>query len=109
MSKTYDCDIINDLLPSYLEHLTSAETNVLISEHLKECDICREMFEQMNCDLSFKTGEQVTMPSQAGMSAATDKIYRSTKNKHILRKLVLGYLIFLGIIDFFIITCMILY
>ena len=31
------CEIIRDLLPSYLDELTSAESNQAIEEHLQEC------------------------------------------------------------------------
>ena len=41
------CEIIRDLLPSYLDELTSAESNQAIEEHLQECKDCRKHLEAM--------------------------------------------------------------
>ena len=42
-----DCNIIQDLLPSYIEGLTSTETNNEINEHLCECRKCSEILAEM--------------------------------------------------------------
>ena len=34
------CDIIRDLLPLYAENLTSPDSNILVDEHLRQCDEC---------------------------------------------------------------------
>ena len=41
------CEVIRDLLPSYVDGLTSPETNELIAEHLKTCETCRAMYQSM--------------------------------------------------------------
>lgn len=46
------CEIIKDLLPSYIDHLTSQESNIEIEEHLKNCSLCRETLEQMKAEVS---------------------------------------------------------
>lgn len=45
------CEIIKDLLPSYIDGLTSSESNLEIEEHLKNCHQCREIFEQMQTEI----------------------------------------------------------
>ena len=35
-----NCHIVRDLLPSYLEHLTSPETEAELTEHLSACPDC---------------------------------------------------------------------
>ena len=42
------CHIVRDLLPSYLEHLTGAETEADICEHLESCPDCRAARDAMN-------------------------------------------------------------
>ncbi|MCF6459768.1 zf-HC2 domain-containing protein [Clostridium sp. Cult3] len=39
------CNVIEDLLPLYVEGLTSDDTRVLVEEHLKTCIDCRKQFE----------------------------------------------------------------
>lgn len=45
------CKIVQDILPTYIEKMTSEETNTFIEEHLKECENCRKNLEEMNSEL----------------------------------------------------------
>ena len=47
MSNKIDCRIIQDLLPSYVEGLTSEYTNQVVEEHVKECESCSQMLQRM--------------------------------------------------------------
>lgn len=46
-----ECKLVQDLLPTYIENMTSEETKNFIEEHLKECKECKEIFESMKQDL----------------------------------------------------------
>lgn len=39
--------LVNDLLPNYIDHLTSAESNRIIEDHLAQCPSCKKAFERM--------------------------------------------------------------
>lgn len=41
------CEIIQDLLPSYVDGLTNEVTNEAVEEHLKECENCTKTMERM--------------------------------------------------------------
>lgn len=45
------CEIISDLLPSYIEELTSEESNRAIEEHLQTCPVCRKYLEEMQASV----------------------------------------------------------
>lgn len=47
MSTKLNCDIVRDLLPSYVDKLTSETTNEAVNEHLKECPECTEVLQRM--------------------------------------------------------------
>lgn len=56
------CDIVRDLLPLYIEKLTSEGSNQFIEEHLYSCDECVSYFENIRRDLpaveeSFDAGD----------------------------------------------------
>ena len=51
------CEIIKDLLPSYIDGLTSSESNLEIEEHLKNCHQCKEVFEQMKAEVRVENTE----------------------------------------------------
>ena len=46
--KKYDCDIIQDLLPNYIEKLTSENTKEYITKHLSECEKCSNIYNKLN-------------------------------------------------------------
>lgn len=54
MKKDKNCNIIQDLLPNYIDNLTNKETNLYIDEHLKECSECRKSLEAMKKDLNLE-------------------------------------------------------
>ena len=45
------CEIIRDLFPSYIDGLTSEESNRAIEEHLYQCDECQEILDGMRKDM----------------------------------------------------------
>lgn len=47
MKHKLPCELIQDLFPSYIDDLTSDITNVLLEEHVKECEKCREILRMM--------------------------------------------------------------
>ena len=48
-----ECKIICDLLPSYIDELTTEDTNQYIQQHLGNCRDCKQVLEEMKKD--FKT------------------------------------------------------
>lgn len=51
MKTDLTCSIVQDLLPNYIEKLTSADTNIAMEEHLENCENCRKTYEQMSADI----------------------------------------------------------
>lgn len=52
------CEIIRDLLPSYVDGLTSAESNREIETHIETCEPCREILKQMQEDVQEKAPKE---------------------------------------------------
>lgn len=52
MNEKIKCEIIQDLLPSYVDGLTSEVTNETVNDHLKACADCRKVYERMNDNAS---------------------------------------------------------
>lgn len=47
MAKKLECEIVQDLLPNYVENLTSEYTSERVKEHLDECPPCQSIYEMM--------------------------------------------------------------
>lgn len=54
MKKIDNCNIIHDLLPSYIDGLTNEETNEFIEEHISKCSNCIEKLKIMNGDIKLE-------------------------------------------------------
>ena len=59
MKEKKNCKIVQDLLPNYIEKLTNDETNIFIEEHLKECEECRNILENMKIELKVDVQNRV--------------------------------------------------
>lgn len=47
MEQKLKCAVVRDLLPNYIEKLTSEETNQDIEEHLSSCEPCTKVYDEM--------------------------------------------------------------
>jgi len=46
----YNCDIVRDLMPLYLDHVCSDASVNIVEEHMNECTACRNMFDRMRSE-----------------------------------------------------------
>lgn len=67
-----NCEIIRDLLPDYVEGLTSEYTKKAVERHLDTCEDCREIYESMTEDLC--PPEEDRIPESAGLVTFLKKI-----------------------------------
>ncbi len=44
------CDVIKDLMPSYMDQLLSEESQWLVEEHLAECEACKAYYDSLKGD-----------------------------------------------------------
>lgn len=52
--KQVECDVIKDLLPSYIDKVSSDTTNNLVEQHLKKCKDCSTKLKEMNEEIDIK-------------------------------------------------------
>ena len=45
------CKIVQDLLPNYIEKVTSEETNDFVEKHLNQCENCTKVYNEMKSNL----------------------------------------------------------
>jgi len=68
-----NCNIIKDLIPSYIDQICSEETAIVIEEHIEQCQKCKEMMQRMQ-QPSVKTIE-------TNVVAATEPFKRINKKR----------------------------
>ena len=55
MKKNKECNIVQDLLPNYIESMTSEITNQYITEHFETCTECKNVFNNMSKEFKLNT------------------------------------------------------
>ncbi len=47
----FECDLVADLLPGYIENRCSLQTKAYIEDHIKSCDECRKIYKAMTSEM----------------------------------------------------------
>ena len=87
--KEKDCKIVQDLLPNYIENLTSEETNNYIKQHLEKCEECRKIYENMKKELKIDNKEK---------NKKEAKYFKKYKNRLQILKIIILIIVILFVI-----------
>ncbi len=52
--KNLDCNVIKDLLPSYIDKVSSDETNEIVEEHISKCADCYNTLKAMDKEINIE-------------------------------------------------------
>lgn len=77
-----NCNIINDLLPLYVDEVVSDDTKVLVENHLANCESCREKAEKM--------ADSIKMPVSEKVTSAEKNIIKKAKRTFFNKKVIVA-------------------
>ena len=75
-----ECKIVRDLIPNYIDGLTSKESNEFIEKHLETCDKCTIYLNDMKSNIELKEKENI--------KAEVDYMKKAKKKMNIGKKLL---------------------
>lgn len=89
-----DCKIVQDLMPNYIDNLTSKDSNEYVENHLKECKECTNYFNEMK--------SKIELDNTATVKQEIDYMKKAKKKMNIGKKLltIVGLLIAISVIMF---------
>ena len=92
------CNIIEDLLPLYIDDMVSEDSRQLVEKHLKECDACRKMLDEMKKENQLRTvSENAERNSDHRTEIAPlKKIRRRIRRKRIISIILAAVLVLLA-------------
>ena len=98
------CDVIQDLMPVYIEHMCSTESRKLVEAHMAECEGCRQVF-RVYTDETIVREVSRTEAHAEGKENEFHQILKNVENKVIKRVAVIAVIIVsfaaaIGIINF---------
>ncbi|MDO4324324.1 MAG: zf-HC2 domain-containing protein [Lachnospiraceae bacterium] len=71
------CNVIQDILPLYIDHTACDDTRMLVEEHLQECESCKKAYRELQ--------EELLVPVDEGMKKRDAEEIRRFK-KYLSRK-----------------------
>ena len=80
MKNELSCEIVQDLLPLYVDNVTSDVTKHAVDDHLAHCETCRKEAEKMR--------ESLVLPINEKLQRSQANILKRIR-KHFLRKKVI--------------------
>ena len=83
------CNVIEDLLPLYVDEAASEDSRQLVEEHLKGCPSCRKMLEEIKKDNQLGTDHRISPEENKKAEIQSLKNIR----KRILRKRILSVIL----------------
>lgn len=95
MSEKLPCEIVQDLLPSYVDGLTNHITNVAVEEHICECKDCALILDHMRTDFA-PTDRKENVQEQQEIDYLK-KIRRRSRIPSILLTVILVIILLAGI------------
>ena len=85
------CNLVEDLMPLYIDDLVSDDTKQDIEEHLSKCEACRSMCEELKRDINPNIRENINLNQEESEKLKTDTL--NSINKY-LNKIKYIFIIF---------------
>ena len=73
MSKI-SCNVIQDIMPLYVDEIVSEDTKKLVEEHLKECEDCRKEMEKMRAKIILPNKKKINQAEKETVSEIKTQI-----------------------------------
>ena len=98
-----NCNVIQDILPLYIEDVVSNDTKELVEEHLQNCEICQRVYHETKTD--FENDMKISAQTKEGSNEANDlkrfrKFLKKRKIKTILFSIAATVICFVAVFIF---------
>lgn len=84
-----NCNVIQDILPLYIEDAVSEDTKELVEEHLQDCEICQRVYHETKIDL--ENDMKISAQTKESSNEANDlKSFRKFLQKRRIKTILLS-------------------
>lgn len=95
MSMNKQCEIVQDLLPLYVDSACSESSAAMVKEHLESCPECKSLYEK----LCSNTGEEILKTEMTGVVAMREKKVKKKRLLTIAVSVVLTIILIFTVIN----------
>ena len=98
-----NCNVIQDILPLYIDDVVSDDTKELVEEHLQNCEICQRVYHETKADL--ENDMKISAQTKESSHEANDlksfrKFLKKRKIKTILLSIAATVVCFVAVFTF---------
>ena len=98
-----NCNVIQDILPLYIDNVVSDDTKELVEEHLQNCEICQRVYHETKTDL--ENDMKISAQTKESSHEANDlksfrKFLKKRKIKTILLSIAATVICFVAVFTF---------
>lgn len=94
MSEKMKCNVIRDILPSYVDDICSDESRGYVEEHVKTCAECRGILEAMKADImNIGAGNDISIDDKKILMDVKDKMNKELRRKTLVYRIICALLI----------------
>ena len=98
-----NCNVIQDILPLYIDDVVSDDTKELVEEHLQNCEICQQVYHETKTDL--ENDMKISAQTKESSHEANDlksfrKFLKKRKIKTILLSIAATIVCFVAVFTF---------
>lgn len=77
-----ECSIVKDLLPLYIDHVVSQDTENFVKEHLEQCESCKKEYDLLL--------QEITLSSNIDLQKENIEILSKIKKKIKMKKILIS-------------------
>ncbi|MCJ8012989.1 zf-HC2 domain-containing protein [Paenibacillus sp. KQZ6P-2] len=88
------CEIINDLLPLYIDNVCSEESRRLVEEHLASCSSCTYEAQKFQSEIALSRVNFVNNQSEVKVLQSISNFWNKTRTKAFMKGLLVASLLF---------------
>lgn len=54
----YDCDVVKDLIPLYIDDVLSENSRIFVKDHIDSCEACRKYYEKLSSEVKIPVSRE---------------------------------------------------
>ena len=89
----YECDIIKDLIPLYIDDVLSENSKIFVKDHIDSCESCRKYYEKLSSDVKIPVSRETRKYDLKPMEYLKASLSRKIIRRVLAVVLVIGFFV----------------
>lgn len=89
----YECDIVKDLIPLYIDDLLSENSKKFVDDHINSCESCRKYYEKLSSEIKIPVSKEVRFSDLRPIEYLKENLSKIIIKKVLAFVLVIGFLV----------------